>query len=446
MSDKKSALSDILAKARALSEIPAKERTEEQNVELKSFMDDGKALRDEIVREATLDDFAGKIADVDPKDSAKSATEQDYAVLGRDGGQRNAPLLIAEKKGFEDAVKAWKSGRRDAKWGFEARYKMPLGTGSDLSNSTAETESPVGVFNGAGGPTENAGQFSGAVSPFYYPGIIEPPTRTPLIADLFAQGSTDSNLVRLVKETFTSADSNGGTGNVDTGGHGVTATAEGTPYGSVQLEVSPVDWPVRDITGILPVTEDILMDIPAISSYLSMRLSKFVQLAEEAELVNGNGTGSHLEGLLSLASTTVDTQGAFDLDTAVMRLMARTYQRSFLDPQWVVMNPNVWARYVTLRTNLNGGQGAFLAGVPNAAATRTIWGLPITVTPVVPTNTIILGNSAAGMIFRNGGLRVESSTGYGTFFGEGLVAIRGKVRTAFASFRPQGIGILDLSS
>jgi len=301
------------------------------------------------------------------------------------------------------------------------------------------------VFNGAGGPTQSAGQFAGTVPAYYYPGIIEPPTRTPLISDLFAQGSTDSNLVRLVKETFTSPDavSNSVT---NTGGHGVTATGEGGTYGAVQLEVSPVDWPVRDITGLLPVTEDILMDIPAISSYLSMRLSKFVQLAEESELVSGNGQGNHLEGLLSLSETTVDSQADWDVDTAVMRLLARTYQRSFMDPQWVVMSPNVWARYVTLRTNLNGGQGQFLAGVPNTAATRTIWGLPITVTPVVPDDNIIVGNSAAAMVFRNGGLRVESSTGYGTFFGEGLVAIRGKVRTAFATFRPQAIGILDLSS
>lgn len=251
-----------------------------------------------------------------------------------------------------------------------------------------------------------------------------------------------ANLVRLVKETFTSANGD----SVAVGGQGVVATAEGSSYGAVQLEVSPVDWPVRDITGLLPVTEDILMDVPAISSYLSMRLSKFVQLAEEGELVNGTATGNHLEGLLSLSSSTVDTQASWDLDTAVMRLMARTYQRSYLDPQWVTMNPNTWARYVTLRTNLNGGQGAFLAGVPTAAAARTIWGLPITVTPVIPENKIIIGNSAAGMVFRNGGLRVESSTGYGTFFGEGLVAIRGKVRTAFAVFRPQAIGVLDLTS
>lgn len=435
MSNKKDTLKDVIAKARELSEIAPTERTEEQNTELKSFMDQGQVLRDEIVRDATLDDFAGKVADTVPETGSKS-NEADYTVLGRDGGMSNTPFLVAEKKGFSEAAEIWKAKRREAKWGFDVQYK------TDLSISTSETGSPVGVFNGAGGPTESAGQYSGTVSPFYYPGIIAPPTRTPLVADLFAQGSTSSNLVRLVRETFTSADAS----TSDVGGHGVTATAEGTAYGAVQLEVSPVDFPVRDITGLLPVSEDILTDVPAISSYLSTRLSQFVQLAEESELVSGNGTGNHLEGLLSLSNTTVDTQAGWDLDTAVMRLMARTYQRSFMDPQFVIMNPHIWARYVTLRTNLNGGQGQFLAGVPNTAATRTIWGLPITVTPVVPNETIIIGNSAAAMVFRNGGLRVESSTGYGNFFGEGLVAIRGKVRTSFAALRPQAIGVLDLSS
>jgi len=247
MSNKKDALKDVIAKARELSEIAPADRSEEQNTELKSYMDQGQSLRDEIVRDEKLDDFAGKVADTEPN-GAKSAPEIDYAVLGRDGGQPNTPFLVAEKKGWSEATEIWKAKRRDAKWGFEVRYKTdpPNGLTGDVGLSTSEVQSPTGVFNGAGGPTQSAGQFAGTVPAYYYPGIIEPPTRTPLISDLFAQGSTDSNLVRLVKETFTSPDavSNSVT---NTGGHGVTATGEGGTYGAVQLEVSPVDWPVLDI-------------------------------------------------------------------------------------------------------------------------------------------------------------------------------------------------------
>jgi hypothetical protein len=182
MSKKKDALKDLLVKARALSEIDSAERTEEQNTELKSYMDRGQELRNEIQRDGALDSFAETVADTDPDTSAKSA-EADYAVLGHDGGRPNAPQLVAEKKGFEDAVKAWKAGQRGAKWGFDVRYK------TDLSTSTSETGFGAEQFGGA--TTNNGNQFGGTVAPFYYPGIIEPPTRTPLIGDLFAQGSTE---------------------------------------------------------------------------------------------------------------------------------------------------------------------------------------------------------------------------------------------------------------
>jgi hypothetical protein len=430
MSTNKEKLNDLLVKARELSETP--ERTPEQETELGEAMTTAKSLRDAIVREKSLDEFTSLVSEGEP---AAEQTESDAIALGPDGGIQGAPVLVADRKGFETAAEAWKSGRKDARWSFDVKYRAK----ADVDTATAEVGAGNLQFGGAA-PGNN--QYAGAVSPFYYPGIVEPPVRPPLVADLFAQGQTASNLVRLVKETFTSSDANG----VDAGGHGVKASAEGASYGAVKIEVSPIDWPVRDITGLLPVTEDILVDIPAMSSYLSMRLSKFVQLAEEGELVNGDGTGNHLEGLLGLADTTVDSQSSFDIDTAVMRLLARTWKRSFMDPQWILMSPHTWARYVTLRTDLNGGQGQFLAGPPGLAALRSMWGLPITVTPVIPDDKVIVGNSAAGMIFRNGGLRVESSTGYGTFFGEGLVAIRAKIRTAFAVFRPQAIGVLDLSS
>lgn len=406
----------VIDRARELSE--SKSLTDEEAVELNEKIAEGKSLREQIQTAQTIETFEKTLSE-----SVGEAVEPkalDFVPLGQtDGGM----VAIAERKGFEDAVDKWQTKQRDSMWSFDLKYRSK----ADVDNATAEVNAGA-VAAGFTGP-----QYGGVVQPFYYPGIVEPPTRPPLIADLFSQAATSSNLVRLVKETVTDRSQ-------------VGVQAEGAAYGAVKLEVSPVDWPVRDIVGLLPVTEDILMDIPAMSAYLSMRIGKFVQLAEEDELVSGVGTGSHLTGLIHTSDATVDTQGHLDFDTAVMHLLARVYKRSFMDPEWVAMSPHTWGRYVTLRTNLNGGLGQFLAGPPSLAAVRQIWGLPVTITPVIPDDKVIVGNRAAGMIFRNGGMRVESSTGYGTFFGEGLVAIRAKIRTAFAMFRPQAIGILELSS
>jgi HK97 family phage major capsid protein len=379
-------------------------------------MAEAKSLRDEIHRDRSSDEFTKTVSDGQPSPQPR---ESDTVVLGpTDAGSKY--FAAVEKKGWEQAVEAWKSGRKDASWGFDLRFK------ADIDDATAEVAGGSLVAHGVADPP----QYGTIVQPFYYPGIIEPPTRTPMVANLFAQGSTSTNLVRLVKEHVTV--------------NGAAVTGEGQPYPLSEIQVRPHDFPVRDITTLLPVTEDILMDIPAMASYLSMRLGKFIQLAEETELLSGDGTGSHLEGILEAADVTTHTQTTEDFGGAVMGLLTAVYEASFTDPTWVAMSPTTWGTYVTER--VDDGAGAYLLNAPSAAAVRSIWGLPITVSPVIPDDKVIVGNPSAGMIFRNGGLRVESSTGYGTFFGEGLVAIRAKVRTAFALFRPQAIGVLTLGS
>lgn len=406
-------LGDLLAKARELSS--EETISPEQAKELDQIMVDAKSLQGRIATDRSIDEFTRTISEDAP---AKSVGSRE-TYIAQDG----AFGVYADREGYAAATKAWKSGNgAEKQWGFDVRYKaVPSG-------ATAETNAGALTLQG----TDPGEQYGGAVSPFYYPGIVEPPTRQPLVADLFAQGSTDSNLVRLVKETVTT--------------QGAAATAEGSTYGTSKIEVAPIDWPVKDITTLLPVTEDALADIPAMSAYLGMRLAKFVQLKEEEELLTGDGTGSHLIGVQHTVGRTVSAQGADDLATAILKLNAKVYKNSFLDPSWVLMSPTTWASYAGIRTDLNGGKGQFLSGPPNLAAVRNIWGLPITVSALVPDDRIFVGNPAAGMIFRNGGLRVESSTGYGTYFGEGLVAIRGKVRTAFAVFRPQAIGELIVGS
>lgn len=424
MSEKKAQLQEYVDRARELAD--KKDISEDETKELEDTMSKARDLQKVIQRDRSIDEFTQTISEgVTPERKAQPGP---YRALGPAG---QGMVAVAERKGFEAAVEAWKAQQLDRPWGFDLKFLSKADvTASDnaVDEATAEVNSGTVVPHVDAAPP----QYGAAVQPFYYPGIIEPATRAPMVADLFAQGSTDSNLVRLVKEHVT----------VD----GAKVVGEGQPYGLSKIEVRPHDFPVRDIATLLPVTEDILMDIPAMSSYLSMRLSKFVQLEEEDQLLSGNGSGSNLEGIFSLEDTTEVVAGADNIATGVMKLLATVYSESFIDPTWVLMSPLTWAEYVTDRETASGGLGAYLAGGASGAPTRRIWDLPITVSPAVPDDKIVVGNPSAGMIFRNGGLRVESSTGFQSYFGEGLVAIRAKVRTAFAVFRPQAIGILSLGS
>lgn len=406
-------LEAISARMRELAE--AKSLSDDEKAELETKLVEGKSLRDQIHAERASDEFTQTIAEeVQP-----STMPAKGIALGR---TMDGLVAVADRDGFKHAVEAWKSKQRDAKWGFDLGFK---GSMDDL-NVTAELN--IGALGGTG----DLPQYGGVIPPQYMPGMLEPSERAPQIASLFAQGTTASNLVRLVRETVTS--------------NSAAVVTEGAHKPWSEIQVAPHDFPVRDIATLLPVTEDILEDVPAMASYLSMRLTKFVALAEEDEILNGDGTGAHLEGILETAGTTEADQGQDTLATAVMKLMAATFAASFIDPTWVVMSPTTWANYVTERETANGGLGAYLAGGASGAPSRRIWDLPITVSPALSDNVVLLGNPSAGMVFRKGGIRVESSSGYGTFFGEDLVAVRAKVRTAFALFRPQAIGVLHLGS
>ena len=364
MSTREKNLQDLLSKARELS--AREDLSESETAELEETMAGAKALTTKIQTDRSIDEFEKSISDdVSPR-APEAVSDVRVARDGRFG-------VFAERKGFESAVKAWKAGEgKQAPWGFDLRYK------ADVDDATAEVNAGALVMRGESDGNEHVG----VISPFYFPGIIEPPTRQPVISDLFAQGSTDSNLVRLVKETVTNPGNsdNPAGGAADPGGS--HATSEGAPYATAKIEVSPVDFPVKDITTLLPVTENILMDIPAMSAYLGSRLAKFVQLAEEAEILSGDGTGTHLQGIQNINGRTVLAQGSDDVASAILKLTSKTYQASFLDPSWVLMSPATWAAYATERTDLNGGKGIFLGGPPSLAAVRTVWGLPITVSPL----------------------------------------------------------------
>jgi HK97 family phage major capsid protein len=62
------------------------------------------------------------------------------------------------------------------------------------------------------------------------------------------------------------------------------------------LAFTNVDEPLRKIATFLPVTDEMLEDFAQIQSYIDNRLSLFVQIAEEAQLLSGNGTAPHLTG------------------------------------------------------------------------------------------------------------------------------------------------------
>lgn len=279
--------------------------------------------------------------------------------------------------------------------------------------------------------TEDPASGGKLIVPQYLPGILQKLTRRLVVADLIAPGTTDSNsIVYMVETLFTNA---------------AAPVAEGSAKPESALTFDQVSEAVSKIAHWLPVTEELLEDVAAIRSYIDARLTLGVQLAEEDQLLNGNGTPPNLRGLMNRSglatSIARDTPALTPAETnadAIYRQITAIATTSYVYPDGIVMNPANWGPIVVSKDTT----GNYLAAGPfNPQIPTTLWGLPVAPTPAMVAGTALVGAfSTAAQIFRRGGLRVEASNSHQDYFIKNLVAIRAEERLALAVYRPGAFG------
>jgi HK97 family phage major capsid protein len=274
--------------------------------------------------------------------------------------------------------------------------------------------------------TQDPASGGALVLPQYLPGIQGLPTRPIIVADLLAPGTTTSNAVSYMKEkTFTNA--------ADT-------VLEGAAKPESTLIFEAATDPVRKIAHWLPVTEEMLEDVPQIQSYIDARLRVGVQLVEDDQLLNGTGVAPDLLGLRlrpGLAAPFALIPPMTNAD-ALLAAALKIFGTAFLMPDGFVLNPADWAH--TLLTKSEAGD-YYTGGPFSPIQGAALWGLPVAVTPMMTAGVGLTGAFKTGaQVFRRGGIRVEASNSHSDYFIKNLVAIRAEERLALAVYRPGAFG------
>jgi HK97 family phage major capsid protein len=306
------------------------------------------------------------------------------------------------------------------KWLKQHKGGLPTGTWTSVSS-----ELP-GLNLMAATLTEDAASGGDLVIQDFRPGILALPTRPLVMADLIAPGTTESNTVVYMKETsFTNA--------ADT-------VAEGVAKPESTLIFDAVSDPVRKIATWIPVTEEMLEDVPALQSYIDTRLRLGVQLAEDDQLLNGSVVAPDIIGFLARTGLAASIARVAEVNAdAIYSQIAAIETATGLAVDGIVMNPSNWKTIQLLKDstgNYIGGGGPFASPrVP------TLWGRPVALTSAIVANTALVGAfRTASQIFRKGGLRVEASNSHASFFTENKVAIRAEERLALAVYRASAFG------
>lgn len=250
--------------------------------------------------------------------------------------------------------------------------------------------------------------------------VVPSPQEGRTVADLMLPGTTSAQKIEYYEETtFTNA---------------AAETAEGAAKPESALDFTLREDSVRKIATWVPVTDEMLGDVPAFESYLRERLGFMVKQREELQLLQGNGSGQNILGLYN--RTGVQTVTGYGLSTidSILKGITEIQKDAFSEPTAMVITPDDW---FDIRTSKATGTGDYLLGSPLQPVDVRPWGLEVRVTTNAVANTALVGAfKPHAQVFRRSGIEIAISTENEDYFIKNKLAVRAEERLALACYRP----------
>jgi hypothetical protein len=330
------------------------------------------------------------------------------------------------------------------------------------------------------------------VRPDRQEGIIMPAQRMPTIRDLLSQGRTDKNAVEFVQETLffqvaaevaTATIATATTmiltvidglfvGQVCTFGAGAASTENRTIsainvatrtitvsvaftnahavnelVGSSQLQGTPEEiikpegvWrntlltiPVRTVAYLLRIAKQTLDDAAQLESIITARMALGLQIAENWQLLNGDGIGQNLAGLMSQARAYNRTTGG-DTKLDCLRRAFTQARLSEYVADGLLLNPIDWE----LIELLKGTDSRYVWVNVNVGGEARLWRMRVIDTTAIPVGKFLVGAFQQGaQLFDRMDATMELFEQDRDNVPRNMVTIRAEERLALTVIRPE---------
>jgi hypothetical protein len=295
------------------------------------------------------------------------------------------------------------------------------------------------VHTGSGG--------SQVVQNFRLPGVLPLSQRPLTIRDLFPNenmpsGDTIEYVAQVGFDNAAAAVGQAADTTTDTAAGGLK------PQSSIRLEerTARATW----IATWMAVTRQALSDITQIRALIDNQGELMLNLAEEDQFLNGDGTAPDLIGLLDDQNTglqTLDLSGLGDLanleGVRTARRMARTGVGR-IPPTFVIVHPIDSEEFDFLKDN----EGRYRAGDPFATGgpdSPPIWRLPRVESEAMDEGTALVGGRAGATIFDREPLTIRVAEQHADFFIRNLAVVLFEKRIAFPIYFPGAFVEITLS-
>jgi HK97 family phage major capsid protein len=219
----------------------------------------------------------------------------------------------AKTVGLFDTVK---KGLIDNK---EKLSALKNGTKESFSIKVAGTMTITGNVSGGNVPVEDRES-----------GLNRVARRMPFISSLIAGGTTASQVVSWVEQQ-----------NIDGGAGG---TAEGAAKNQADFDLVVVSESIKKRTVFIKVSDEMLDDVDFMASEINNELMELLLLDVDDQVLNGNGAGNNLNGIVTQATafaagtfaTSIDEANNWDvLKVGMNQIVIANHQ-----PNWIVMHPS----------------------------------------------------------------------------------------------------------
>lgn len=216
---------------------------------------------------------------------------------------------------------------------------------------------------------------------------------------------------------------------------------EGDTKANIDLDGELARAEIITIAGHTTASKQVLSDHDQLAGVVDRVMRGKVGTKIEAELVNGNGTPGHMEGLLEQAVTTVPTVASEPADIVgeVLATMADDgYTAGF-----VLLNPLDW---FGLQTERATPSGEYLHGAPTAPIPPGLWGVPVVVCSAIPRGTGVAVDTSCATVLDRQQVTVEASEHHADNFTKNLVTVRCEARIGLEVSDQWGVRKFDLSA
>lgn len=206
-----------------------------------------------------------------------------------------------------------------------------------------------------------------------------------------------------------------------------------------------VTVPIATIAHWVPASRQVLSDAPMLQGIIDSELQYGLQLESDQQLLNGDGTGQNMTGILNTAGISdvgeiANGTAAADVPAAMIAQIRKAKTQLQLNEYYnvngVLLNPQDWETLELAQAT--DGHYLLVSFAATADSAESIWRVPVVLTNAISQGQFLLGDWQLGAkIYDRESVEIRVSESHGDYFVKNGVAILAEERYTLAVNRPK---------